>query len=337
MGINVNTVYTTVLSLLNKEQRGYLTPYEFNQLATQVQLEIFENFFEDYNQYIRMPKTEQEFGSRLDHIAEEFEFFKKFESAYQYSSDSYLQPLDLYRFGSAFWNRGKSNPEIEIVSSREFSQQGLSPLLEPSNDFPIAKYFQNKLTVYPQAANPKETDVSFSYIRKPKDVRWGYNTGGQGQYVYDPTPAFGLQSNLISQIEQNVTSPQNGTYVGTVGSTLGWTTDGGGSNAQITVNVLSNNVVAISSTPGQGFEVGDTITILGSQLGNAASVPLILLIDKNGLITSTAFSQDFEISDSQQTECVLKILQYSGVVIRDPSIIQAAAQELAQDNANEKR
>ena len=48
MAINVNTVYTTVLSILNKEQRGYLTPYEFNQLATQVQLEIFENFFEDY-------------------------------------------------------------------------------------------------------------------------------------------------------------------------------------------------------------------------------------------------------------------------------------------------
>ena len=45
MAINVNTVYTTVLSILNKEQRGYLTPYEFNQLATQVQLDIFENFF----------------------------------------------------------------------------------------------------------------------------------------------------------------------------------------------------------------------------------------------------------------------------------------------------
>ena len=38
--INVNTVYQTVLSILNKEQRGYLTPFEFNNLAQQVQLEI---------------------------------------------------------------------------------------------------------------------------------------------------------------------------------------------------------------------------------------------------------------------------------------------------------
>ena len=48
MAINVNTVYTTVLSILIKEQRGYLTPDEFNKIGTQVQLEIFEKFYEDY-------------------------------------------------------------------------------------------------------------------------------------------------------------------------------------------------------------------------------------------------------------------------------------------------
>ena len=80
MAINVNTVYTTVLSILNKEQRGYITPYEFNQLATQVQLEIFERFFEDYNQYLRMPRTNVEFASRIEHIRNEFEIFQKIDS-----------------------------------------------------------------------------------------------------------------------------------------------------------------------------------------------------------------------------------------------------------------
>ena len=51
--ISVNTVYTTVLSILNKEQRGYITPYEFNNLANQVQLEVFESYFENLNQHIR--------------------------------------------------------------------------------------------------------------------------------------------------------------------------------------------------------------------------------------------------------------------------------------------
>ena len=47
MAINVNTVYQTVLLILNKEQRGYITPDEFNKVATQVQLQILEDYFED--------------------------------------------------------------------------------------------------------------------------------------------------------------------------------------------------------------------------------------------------------------------------------------------------
>ena len=64
MAINVNTVYTTVLSILNKEQRGYITPDEFNKTATQVQLEIFEKYFEDLNQQLRVPQTDNEYANR---------------------------------------------------------------------------------------------------------------------------------------------------------------------------------------------------------------------------------------------------------------------------------
>ena len=45
MAINVDQVYKTVLLIINKEQRGYLTPNEFNRLATQVQLEIIDGCF----------------------------------------------------------------------------------------------------------------------------------------------------------------------------------------------------------------------------------------------------------------------------------------------------
>ena len=47
MAVSVDTVYKTVLSILNKEQRGYMTPDEFNKIGTQVQLEIFESYFDD--------------------------------------------------------------------------------------------------------------------------------------------------------------------------------------------------------------------------------------------------------------------------------------------------
>ena len=54
MAISVNTVYQRVLALANKEQRGYITPQEYNLLANQAQQEIFEQYFYDLNQRDRV-------------------------------------------------------------------------------------------------------------------------------------------------------------------------------------------------------------------------------------------------------------------------------------------
>ena len=47
MPVNVDTVYQTVQALANKEQRGYLTPQEFNLFAIQAQEDIFEQYLYD--------------------------------------------------------------------------------------------------------------------------------------------------------------------------------------------------------------------------------------------------------------------------------------------------
>tara|TARA_R110002153_G_scaffold98036_5_gene233002 strand:- start:1367 stop:2131 length:765 start_codon:yes stop_codon:yes gene_type:complete len=254
MAINVNTVYTTVLSILNKEQRGYLTPFEFNQLATQVQLEIFEKFFEDYNQYIRMPKTDVEFASRMDHIREEFQIFENTGNSIAVPAGSaqtnnvYNQPSDLHRFGSATFNKGLNSPPIEIISNREYNSIKLSPLTQPTTNFPVAKYQQDKLTVFPNSAPYAFSDVTFNYIRKPKDVVWAYTVGTPlGQYIFN-----------------------------------------------------NSNPVGAGVIPATGYV-------------------------------------DFEISDSQQTDVIIEILKYAGVVIRDPQIVQSATQLSSANEANTKR
>jgi len=340
MAINVNTVYTTVLSILNKEQRGYLTPYEFNQLATQVQLEIFENFFEDYNQYIRMPKTDVEFASRMDHIHEEFQVFEKSQDASNNpaaTSNVYNQPTDLHRFGSVSYNKGLNSPEVEIVSAREYTQQILSPLMQPSSNFPIAKYKEDKITVYPTVtSNYANTDVTFNYIRKPSSPRWGYYVGSLGQFVYDSTVYGANLLNNGATLSNFTTQLATGT-IGTYTPTFATTNATPGSFA-ISANVTSATAVTITITdPGSGFVVGDTITIDNDELGTGSTGPVIKLVASDFNSGSTYGSVNFEISDSQQTECILKILQYAGVIIRDPQIVQAAQQELMQDEANAKR
>ena len=239
MALNVNTVYTTVLSILNKEQRGYLTPDEFNKIATQVQLEIFESYFEDYNQYLRMPKTDVEFASRLDHIRDELQPFIINAFASAVNGNVYTLPTatEVYRLGAAFYERVTGAPEIQIVSKRDYHEQIQSPILKPSKNFPIATYSDNKLTVFPTVTTtPNVNDIGFNYIKKPTDPVWGFTVNSVGAYIY-----------------------------------------------------------------------------------NAGT------------------STNFEIEDSNQTDVILNILKYAGVVIRDPQIVQAASQELAQNEANTKR
>ena len=72
MAINVNTVYQTVLLILNKEQRGYITPDEFNKTATQVQLDIFEQYFDDLNQQLRVPQADVDYADRQANVDEKY-------------------------------------------------------------------------------------------------------------------------------------------------------------------------------------------------------------------------------------------------------------------------
>ena len=65
MSVNINTVYQTTLSLLNKEQRGYLTPQQFNLFANQAQLDLFEQYFYDINQFGRVPGNSTEYSDML--------------------------------------------------------------------------------------------------------------------------------------------------------------------------------------------------------------------------------------------------------------------------------
>ena len=68
-------------------------------------------------------------------------------------------------------------------------------------------YQQDKLEVYPASFGiPNVNDVTFNYIRKPKDVVWAYGLGDLDQYIWDQvytgasaiTPSTGSQDFELS-------------------------------------------------------------------------------------------------------------------------------------------
>lgn len=48
----INSVRNTVLSILNKNNYGYISPADFNLFAKQAQMDIFEDYFYEYNRQI---------------------------------------------------------------------------------------------------------------------------------------------------------------------------------------------------------------------------------------------------------------------------------------------
>ena len=78
--VNIDTVYQRVLALANKEQRGYITPQEFNLFANQAQMDIFEQYFYDRAQFGRIPGNKTMYADPVDILEEKIEIFQLAES-----------------------------------------------------------------------------------------------------------------------------------------------------------------------------------------------------------------------------------------------------------------
>jgi len=194
MAINVDTVYKTVLLILNQQQRGYMTPDEFNKVATQVQLNIFEKYEDDLNQQYRMPQNDTEYANRIKNIEENLQFFQR-TGATAGTNPFTLTPTDVYRLGTVFY---KGSELTQYAQRNEVTQLLLSPLTQPTTTFPIYLYENNNLYVYPTSI-VTAADITFSYLKAPANVVWGYGVGTLGQFEYNTTASTNFELNISEQ------------------------------------------------------------------------------------------------------------------------------------------
>jgi len=176
MSVSVDTVYQRVLAILNKEQRGYVTPQEFNLFANQAQMDLFEQYFYDINQFGRMHGNDTEFSDMLNILNEKIDIFEV-TAAMTYAGAHWNPPVDLYRIGTLIHN----SIEVERINKNEFLYINASPLLKPTNDRPIFVSSAAGYKVY--GAAELTTGVTCNYIKRPATVVWGSNTvNGEAQY-----------------------------------------------------------------------------------------------------------------------------------------------------------
>lgn len=244
MAVSVNTVYQTVLFILNKEQRGYVTPAEFNSIAEQVQFQIFESYFPDGNQQFRKNQTNSQNDTEFFNMFKDIEYkLHPFEEdsnfTYNANRDIFSTTANVYKIGEVVSNYTDVNPIInsitQLVSKAEFNKISRSKLTAPTKKNPLfftGNAGSGDLTL---KVTPTPNTITVNTLVTPTSPIWSFTTGGLGQYIYNPN-------------------------------------------------------------------------------------------------TST----DFQLDVSEQSLLILEILKYFGIVINDPTIIQAASQEAQQMEINEK-
>jgi len=243
--VNINTVYTTVLYILNKEQRGYVTPTEFNSLATQVQEEIFNSYFPDGNQINRQNQKNTQNDTEFFNVFKDISYkLYPFEKSVNFTYDNTPSVLGwkysgggtVYKLGEIISKFTSTGDYItQLASRKDYEQIIRSKLTAPTIKFPLAYTTDGPDESVLIKVSPKPDNLEVNCLFKPVEPVWNFTTGSLGQYVY-----------------------------------------------------------------------------------NAGT------------------STNFELDISEQTNIITGILKYAGVIINDPTIIQAAMQEAVKVEQNEK-
>ncbi len=196
----INSVRNTVLSVLNKNNYGYISPSDFNLYAKQAQLETFEEFFSEYNKSLNMENLRTSGTSYADArkaIEEAMEIFAITSTLTQVApaTNRFFLPsitttgFDYYMINKVLCYDASVNPrvfkgEAEKITHTKITMLNTSNLTAPTEQYPAYTQEGSILTVYPSTINlPNEVEAN--YFRYPKDPKWTYITIANGEPVFD--------------------------------------------------------------------------------------------------------------------------------------------------------
>jgi hypothetical protein len=195
--VSVDAVYQKVLAIANKEQRGYITPQEFNLFADHAQKDIFRQYFYDLEQRQRGIGNSLSYADTQSGIEEKIALFEKYDQIRNPTS-SYGDVelgLDVYKLGMVrvdYESEGgfKKAERIELNKL----DAGNSPLTRWNKSRPAYTMIAsggvaaNRIKVYPYPTTSQR--VLISYIRKLVSPNWTYVIVGESAMFDDLVPGF---------------------------------------------------------------------------------------------------------------------------------------------------
>lgn len=303
MAINVNTVYRTVLLILNKEQRGMLTPDEFNKVGTQVQLQIFEEYFNTLDLQVRKPDNVTEYGDRIKNTNHDLSIFKEYGSCtfnaaegkfdlptaqtgnYQatFTGDGLMSAFPLSSIGPEILNNSIHTVYIDgvLISSDSYSVAGSSLIFNTIPSLDASILFNATQTNFYKLGSVIYNDREVQLVQRNELPYINSNPLIKPTETY---PVFLYESEKIQILPSTIQTDVNASYL------------------RKPMDIRWNFTVPA----GQSY-----------------------------YSYSATGSVDFELAETEQSKIVTRILAYAGVVIKDPSIIQVASQQAQAETIKE--
>ena len=180
MAISVDTVYQRVLAMANKEQRGYVTPQEFNLMANQAQISIFESYFYDKNVRNRLepivnPETDEtDISELIDVKLSPFKESLPVTSGHTFPDTTTVSSVayENFQYGRIFYNDQVCRKVT--VNEAERLKKSTRHMIDTDPIYTDNRVTGRDIVVYAGSATEKTSSVTVECFRVPKTVDWGY-------------------------------------------------------------------------------------------------------------------------------------------------------------------
>jgi hypothetical protein len=187
----IDSVRQTVLSILNKNNYGYVSPSDFNLFAKQAQLEIFEGYFNELNKAENARMSGTDYANMTKGLNEDIDVFSVSKPLDFESGNRFFTP-SIATTGDDYYLLNKVlvlNAEAEPVTHSRITMLANSNLTAPSAQYP-AYTIDNPaagqvITLYPTGTTYAQGDVQCQYVRYPFDPKWTYITLANGEPVFN--------------------------------------------------------------------------------------------------------------------------------------------------------
>ena len=311
----INSVRNTVLSVLNKNNYGYISPSDFNLFAQQAQMEVYEEYFSNYNKATNYENARQsgtDYADLVKPLAEALDYFVVEDNLYPK-----LSPL-------GFINNEFYNPSATTTGNEAYM---ISKVLYYSNK----RVSGNSVFINPnQLVDPAVNFISAGVT--VGDIVVNTTT-------YQTTTVTGVPSSISLNLYDDIfitVGDDFAVYSYTEYSEAERVSNG--KIASLNMSMLTAPSImfpAYIQKDGLMLMYPNTISGYGAVKATYFRYPkppkwtyISLMNGEPAFDQSQPDYQDFEVPLEDEYKLAMKILQYCGISIREQQVVQfAMAQE----------